>query len=447
MDISIFGSGYVGLVTAACFADAGNNVMCVDIDESRIRQLTDGICPFYEPGVEELLTRNVEAGRLSFTTDAQSAVDHGLFIMIAVGTPPDEDGSADLRHVLTVADTVGRCMSDYKIIVTKSTVPVGSAKRVRQAVTAALEARNSTIEFDVASNPEFLKEGNAVEDFVKPHRTIVGVDNPRTAELMRALYAPFNRSRDRIVVMDIPSAELTKYAANAMLATKISFMNELSNLADHVGADIEAVRRGIGSDPRIGYQFIYPGAGFGGSCFPKDVAALVHTGNEVSYDMELVRAVNAVNKRQKQVIFQKMQQRYGSLSGKTIAIWGLSFKPNTDDVREAPAFALMEELWAAGATVRAHDPEAIHTTRSHYGDRPDLVLCETPDEALVDADALAVMTEWRVYQSPDFKSMSSTLKDRLLFDGRNLYDPATITSHGLEYHSIGRPTGLPEATS
>lgn len=439
MNISIFGSGYVGLVTAACFAEAGNEVICVDIDETRIQKLTEGHCPFYEPGVDDLLTRNVEAGRLRFTTDAKAAIDHGLFIMIAVGTPPDEDGSADLRHVLTVARTVGEHMSEYKVVITKSTVPVGSAEHVRKAVNETLSARGENIEFDVVSNPEFLKEGSAVEDFMKPDRTIVGVDNPRTGELMRALYAPFNRSRDRVIVMDIASSELTKYAANAMLATKISFMNELSNLADRVGADIEAVRKGIGSDPRIGYKFIYPGAGYGGSCFPKDVSALSKTGEQVGYSMELVDAVNAVNRRQKQVVFNKIQAHFGDLNGKTIAIWGLAFKPNTDDVREAPARDLMEALWEAGAVVRVHDPEAMETIRACYGEPENLTYCNSPAEATQGADALAILTEWKLYHSPNFEKLAQALTAKVIFDGRNLFDPALVTRFGLEYHSIGRP--------
>lgn len=443
MNITMFGSGYVGLVTAACFAETGNNVVCVDIDADRVASLQDGHCPFFEPGIEELLSRNVEAGRLRFTTDGAEGVAHGLFQFIAVGTPPDEDGSADLRHVLTVANTIGQHMDDYKIVVTKSTVPVGSADAVRKAVADALERRNEAIEFDVVSNPEFLKEGNAVEDFMKPDRTIVGVDNPRTAELMKALYAPFNRSRDRVVTMDIRSAELTKYAANAMLATKISFMNELSNLADRLGADINDVRRGIGSDPRIGYQFIYPGVGYGGSCFPKDVSALVKMGEKADYPLELAGAVNNVNDRQKHVMFAKMQKQLGDLQGKTIAVWGLAFKPNTDDVREAPARYLMEALWAVGATVRAYDPEAMDTTRAVYGEREDLVYCESPQDAVEGADALAIMTEWKLFQAPDLQWLARTLTTRTVFDGRNLFDPQMMARFGLTYVSIGRPTAVP----
>lgn len=444
VNISIFGSGYVGLVTAACFAEAGNSVMCVDIDATRVQTLSSGHCPFYEPGVDELLERNVKAGRIQFTTDAQAAVEHGLFLMIAVGTPPGEDGSADLSHVLTVARTIGQLMTDYKIVITKSTVPVGSSEQVRGAVAEMLIARGEALEFDVVSNPEFLKEGSAVEDFMKPDRTVVGVDNPRTGELMRALYAPFNRSRDRVIVMDIPSAELTKYAANAMLATKISFMNELSNLADRVGADIDAVRRGIGSDPRIGYKFIYPGAGYGGSCFPKDVSALSKTGEQAGYTMELVDAVNSVNRKQKQVLFQKIHAHFGDLTGKVIAIWGLAFKPNTDDIREAPARDLMEALWKAGASVRVHDPEAMDNIRVCYGAPENLTYCESPMEAADGADALAIMTEWKLYHSPDFAELAKTLRSKVIFDGRNLFEPKLIARFGIEYHSIGRPVTMPD---
>ncbi|WP_370299134.1 UDP-glucose/GDP-mannose dehydrogenase family protein [Abyssibacter sp.] len=446
MNISIFGSGYVGLVTAACFAEAGNEVVCVDIDDARIQKLSSGHCPFYEPGMDELLARNVKAGRLQFTTDAKAAVEHGLFIMIAVGTPPDEDGSADLRHVLTVARTLGEHMREYKVVITKSTVPVGSSEAVRLAVQEKLQARGANVEFDVVSNPEFLKEGSAVEDFMKPDRTIVGVDNPRTGELMRALYAPFNRSRDRVIVMDIASSELTKYAANAMLATKISFMNELSNLADRVGADIDAVRRGIGSDPRIGYKFIYPGAGYGGSCFPKDISALSKIGQQVDYEMELTNAVNNVNARQKEVLFDKILRHFGDVNGMTFAIWGLAFKPNTDDVREAPARALIEALWNCGASVRVHDPQAMKSIEAIYGRLEKLVYCESPMDAANNADALAILTEWKVYHSPDLSSLFEALKKKVIFDGRNLFDPKLVSSFGLTYYSIGRPvaTALPE---
>lgn len=439
MNISIFGSGYVGLVTAACFAEAGNKVVCVDIDEARIQKLRNGQCPFYEPGVDELLTRNVEAGRLQFTTDAKSAVEHGLFIIIAVGTPPDEDGSADLRHVLTVAQTVGEHMSEYKVLITKSTVPVGSSSAVRLAVQETLQNRGEDIEFDVVSNPEFLKEGSAVEDFMKPDRTIVGVDNPRTGELMRALYTPFNRSRDRVIIMDIASSELTKYAANAMLATKISFMNELSNLADRVGADIDAVRRGIGSDPRIGYKFIYPGAGYGGSCFPKDVSALSKIGEQVDYQMELTDAVNNVNSRQKNVLFNKIRRHFDDLNGMTFAVWGLAFKPNTDDVREAPARTLIEALWESGASVRVHDPQAMKSIEAIYGRPKNLIYCDSPMDAADNADALAIVTEWKVYHSPDLAYLFNTLNKKVIFDGRNLFDPKLVSSFGLTYYSIGRP--------
>ena len=443
MNISIFGSGYVGLVTAACFAESGNEVICVDIDEARIEKLSGGHCPFYEPGVEDLLARNVEAGRLRFTTDAKAAIEHGLFIMIAVGTPPDEDGSADLRHVLTVARTVGEHMSEYKVVITKSTVPVGSAEAVRSAVKETLDARGESLEFDVVSNPEFLKEGSAVEDFMKPDRTIVGVDNPRTGELMRALYAPFNRSRDRVIVMDIASSELTKYAANAMLATKISFMNELANLAEKLGADIEDVRVGIGSDPRIGYHFIYPGAGYGGSCFPKDVKALIHTAEGQAFDAQLLRAVESVNERQKALLFEKINRHFdGALGGKTFAVWGLSFKPRTDDMREASSRVLIEALWAAGARVRAFDPVATEEARRIWGERDDLVYCASPEEALQGSDALVLVTEWKVFHSPDFFEMARTLKAKVIFDGRNIYDPGLVNAAGMHYYGIGRNAPL-----
>ena len=367
MHITIFGSGYVGLVTGACMAEMGNHVICVDIDEEKTRRLQQGEVPIYEPGLDDYIARNMQAGRLEFTTDVQKGVDHGLFQFIAVGTPPDEDGSADLQHVLAVAQSIGEHMNDYRIIVDKSTVPVGTSDKVRATVRNALNARGASLEFDVVSNPEFLKEGAAIEDFMKPDRIVVGTDNPRTAELLKALYEPFNRNRERIINMDVRSAELTKYAANAMLATKISFMNELANIAERCGADIERVRVGIGSDPRIGYHFIYPGAGYGGSCFPKDVRALAKSAADMNYEATLLDAVEAVNGRQKERLFQKISEHYdGNLSGKTIAIWGLSFKPKTDDMREAPSRTLMEALWAAGASVRAYDPEAMEEARRIY---------------------------------------------------------------------------------
>ena len=439
MDLTIFGSGYVGLVTAACFADAGNSVLCVDIDAARVERLSRGEVPFYEPGLDQLVKSNFREGRLRFTTDAEEGVRHGLFQFIAVGTPPGEDGSADLQYVLKVAGTIGRLMTDYRVVVTKSTVPVGTADKVRAAIAAELGQRADEIEFDVVSNPEFLKEGAALNDFTKPDRIIVGTDNPRTAELMRALYAPFNVNHDRMVVMDIRSAELTKYAANAMLATKISFMNELANVAERVGADIEKVRIGIGSDPRIGYHFIYPGCGYGGSCFPKDVKALVHTAAEAGHPAVLLAAVESVNPRQKQVLFRRIEAHFdGQLAGRTIAVWGLAFKPNTDDMREASSRALMESLWAAGARVRAFDPVAMEETRKLYGDRDDLLLCESAEAACEGADALAIVTEWKQFRSPNFRKLAGLLKQPTIFDGRNLYDPLQMKRQGYNYFSIGR---------
>ncbi len=439
MNITVFGSGYVGLVTGACLAEVGNDVLCIDIDEQKIDRLLQGQIPIYEPGLEPLVRDNVRAGRLDFSTDIAKGVAHGLFQFIAVGTPPDEDGSADLQYVLDVARSIGQHMDDYRIIVDKSTVPVGTADRVRAATQAELEKRGKQIEFDVVSNPEFLKEGAALEDFMKPDRIIIGTDNPRTTELLKALYAPFNRSRQRVIAMDIRSAELTKYAANAMLATKISFMNELANLADHLGADIEQVRIGIGSDPRIGYHFIYPGCGYGGSCFPKDVKALEHTARETGYRAELLEAVENVNRRQKQLLFGKISKHFGEqLDGKTFALWGLAFKPNTDDMREAPSRSLMEALWQAGARIRAYDPEALEETRRLYGNRQELALCETPSDALQDADALVVVTEWNEFRSPDFLRIKALLKEPVIFDGRNIYDPQLLSDYGFHYYAIGR---------
>ena len=383
MKITVFGSGYVGLVTGACLADVGNDVLCIDIDENKINKLNQGIIPIFEPGLDAVVHSNAKAGRLKFSTDIAAGVSHGLFQFIAVGTPPDEDGSADLQYVLAVAKSIGEHMEEYKVIIDKSTVPVGTADKVRAQVQATLKNFGKEVDFDVVSNPEFLKEGAAIEDFMKPDRIVIGTDNPRTTELLRALYAPFNRSHDRIVAMDIRSAELTKYAANAMLATKISFMNELANMAEVLGADIEKVRIGIGSDPRIGYHFIYPGCGYGGSCFPKDVQALERTARTIGYKAELLQAVESVNDRQKHRLFQKIDKHFnGDLKGKTIAVWGLSFKPNTDDMREAPSRVLMEALWERGAKVRAHDPAAMEETSRIYGSRTDFALCDQPDDAL-----------------------------------------------------------------
>jgi len=442
--VSIFGSGYVGLVTGACLADAGNDVVCVDVDAAKIARLNAGEVPIHEPGLDELIARNREKGRLKFTTDAKAGVAHGLFLMIAVGTPPDEDGSADLRHVLAVARTIGEHIGEYKVVMTKSTVPVGTADKVKATVAATLIARGAQVEFDVVSNPEFLKEGAAIADFMKPDRIVVGTDNPRTAELLKALYDPFTRNHQRMIVMDLRSAELTKYAANAMLATKISFMNELANLAEKLGADIEKVRNGIGSDPRIGYAFIYPGIGYGGSCFPKDVKALERSAREVGQEARLLAAVEAVNDLQKQVLFGKISRFFGGkLAGKTIAVWGLAFKPNTDDMREAPSRVLMEALWAAGAKVRAYDPVAMDETRRIYGKRADLIFCNSAPEALDGADALAICTEWQEFRSPDFARIKSSLRQPVIFDGRNLYDPAFVAGQGIRYFGVGRGDRLP----
>jgi UDPglucose 6-dehydrogenase len=438
MRITIFGSGYVGLVTGACLADAGNHVVCVDVDERKIERLKAGDVPIHEPGLEGVVKRNVDAGRLRFTTNAKEGVDHGQLQLIAVGTPPDEDGSADLRHVLTVADTIGEHMAEYKVVITKSTVPVGTADKVRHAVAASLKRRGASIEYDTVSNPEFLKEGAAIADFMKPDRVVVGTDSTRAADLMRIMYEPFTRNHDRMIVMDVRSAELTKYAANAMLATKISFMNELANLAEHFGADIEAVRLGIGSDPRIGYAFIYPGVGYGGSCFPKDVQALKHSADEVGYEASILQAVEAVNNRQKRVLFDKIKAHFGALRGKTIAVWGLAFKPNTDDMREAPSRVLMEALWAEGAKVRAYDPVAMPECLRIYGQRPDFVLTKTSPEALEGADALAIVTEWQEFRSPDFDYIKGALKTPVIFDGRNIYDPHHVMREGISYYAIGR---------
>jgi len=439
MKVTIFGSGYVGLVTGACLAEVGNEVVCVDIDRGKIDRLNQGEVPIHEPGLDGVIARGMAARRLRFTTDVEVGVAHGLFQFIAVGTPPDEDGSADLQYVTAVARSIGERMSEYRIIVNKSTVPVGTADKVRETVNAVLAERRTKVEFDVVSNPEFLKEGAAIEDFMKPDRIVVGTDNPRTTELLRALYAPFNRNHDRLVCMDIRSAELTKYAANAMLATKISFMNELANLAERLGADIEKVRVGIGSDPRIGYDFIYPGCGYGGSCFPKDVKALERIARDVSYPAQLLQAVEGVNDRQKLRLYEKLDAYFkGDLKGKTFALWGLAFKPNTDDMREASSRTLMEKLWAAGSRVRAFDPVAMDEARRLYGDHPELVLCDSPEAALEGADALVIVTEWNVFRSPDFDAIKRMLNFPAIFDGRNLYDPESIKAIGLEYFGIGR---------
>jgi UDPglucose 6-dehydrogenase len=442
MRLTIFGSGYVGLVQGACMAEMGNHVVCHDIDDAKIAGLKRGELPIYEPGLKAYVERNVDAGRLEFTTDAKKAVDHGLYQFIAVGTPPDEDGSADLKHVLAVARAIGENMEAYRIVIDKSTVPVGTADKVKAEIAQVLEQRGAAIEFDVVSNPEFLKEGAAISDFMKPDRIIVGTDNPRTTELLRSLYEPFNRNHDRLISMDIRSAELTKYAANAMLATKISFMNELANLAERFGADIEKVRLGMGSDPRIGYHFIYPGAGYGGSCFPKDVRALARSADSSGYEAELLNAVEAVNFRQKRRLFEKLSDHYaGDLKGKTIAVWGLSFKPNTDDMREAPSRVLMEALWEAGARVQAYDPEAMEETARIYPDQAGLTLCDKAYDAVAGADALAIVTEWQEFRSPDFQVLKEKLADAVIIDGRNLYEPDVVEAMGITYYAIGRGHG------
>jgi UDPglucose 6-dehydrogenase len=437
MRVTIFGSGYVGLVTGACLADAGNHVVCVDVDAGKIERLNRGEVPIHEPGLDALIKHNAQAGRLEFTTDAARGIEHGLFQLIAVGTPPDEDGSADLRYVLSAAQTVATHMNRYCVVVTKSTVPVGTADKVRRRIEETLAARGVNHEFDVVSNPEFLKEGAAIQDFMKPDRIVIGTDNPRTTELMRALYEPFTRNRDRLIVMDIRSSELTKYAANAMLATKISFMNELANLAERLGADIEKVRVGIGSDPRIGYSFIYPGTGYGGSCFPKDVQALIRSATEVGHAPQILSAVEAVNVRQKEVLVHKLKEHFGGgLAGRTVALWGLAFKPNTDDMREAPSRTIIEALLAAGVRVRAYDPIAATEARRIYGD--ELSLAKSAYEAAEGADALLIVTEWQEFRSPDFERLRQLLKAPVIFDGRNLYDPATVSRSGFTYYAIGR---------
>ncbi len=439
MNVTIYGSGYVGLVTGACLAQVGNNVLCVDIDASKIDQLKQGNSPIFEPGLDQILTTNLAKHRLRFTTDPGEGVRHGLFQFIAVGTPADEDGSADLSHVLAVARSIGQHLEDFRVVVNKSTVPVGTAERVRQAIQETLQAREADIRFEVASNPEFLKEGAAIEDFMKPDRIIVGCDDPETSKLMQQLYAPFNRNRDRLISMDTRSAELTKYAANAMLATKISYMNELANLAERLGADIERVRIGIGSDPRIGYHFIYPGCGYGGSCFPKDVQALERMARGVDYQAPILTAVEQVNNLQKQRLFEKLAYHFGGeLAGKRVALWGLAFKPNTDDMRAASSRTFMEQLWAAGASVQAYDPVAMGECRRIYGERADLRLVDSPEATLNEADALVIVTEWNEFRSPDFDFIRAQLNFPVIVDGRNLFDPEWMAEQGFHYYAIGR---------
>ncbi|QQQ03585.1 UDP-glucose dehydrogenase family protein [Lysobacter enzymogenes] len=439
MRVTIFGTGYVGLVTGTCLADVGHDVVCVDIDQAKVEGLNRGAIPIYEPGLEPMVKANHAAGRLHFTTDAAGAIAHGDLIFIAVGTPPDEDGSADLKYVLAVAQTIGRHIERPVIVVNKSTVPVGTADKVQASIAAELAARGAQVPFDVASNPEFLKEGDAVNDCMRPDRIVIGAANPLAVEKLKRLYAPFNRNHERIVVMDVRSAELTKYAANAMLATKISFMNEIANIAEKVGADIEMVRQGIGSDPRIGWHFIYPGAGYGGSCFPKDVQALARTAQQHGYGARLLDAVESVNDSQKGHLFELIQRHYGGdVRGKTFAVWGLAFKPNTDDMREASSRRLLAQLWDAGAKVRAYDPEASEEAQRIFGEREDLVLCDSARAALADADALVVVTEWKQFRSPDFVRVRQALADAVIFDGRNLYHPDEVEAADLAYYGIGR---------
>jgi len=442
MNVSVFGIGYVGLVQGAALAEVGHSVLCVDVDAARVEALKEGTLPIYEPGLKSLVRDNYQSGRLRFGTDLADAVHHGDVLLIAVGTPPDEDGSADLQYVLNVAHTIALNMDRHQIIVDKSTVPVGTGDRVRAHIEQVLADNDrSDLTFDVVSNPEFLKEGCAVEDCMRPDRIIIGTDSARAEEVMRELYEPFNRNREKILVMDVRSAELTKYAANCMLATKISFMNEMACLAESLGADIEKVRHGIGSDPRIGYQFIYPGPGYGGSCFPKDVKALIHAATSVDFDARVLKAVEARNQEQKTTLYSKIFNHFdGHLSGKTFALWGLSFKPNTDDMREAPSRVLMEALWRAGANVQAFDPKAMEEAQRIYGSRDDLTLTGTKEAALKNADALIIVTEWQAFRAPDFDVLSARLKQPLIFDGRNLFDPQRLSKRGFTYVSVGRQT-------
>lgn len=439
MKVTVFGTGYVGLVTGTCLADVGHDVLCVDIDQQKVDNLNNGIIPIFEPGLESLVKQAVHNGLLNFTTDMDRAVSHGELQFIAVGTPSDEDGSADLQYVVAVAKTIGQRMSDYKVVVNKSTVPVGTAEKVSEALQSELTKRSMTIAFDVVSNPEFLKEGAAINDFMKPDRIVVGTQSAVAEKLLRELYAPFNRNHDRMIFMNVRSAELTKYAANAMLATKISFINEMANLAERLGADIEQVRNGIGADPRIGYHFIYPGCGYGGSCFPKDVRALINIAKSVDYRAGLMEAVDQVNQIQKDKLFDYIRRHFGAdLKGKLFALWGLSFKPNTDDMREAPSRVLMEALWAAGASIQAYDPVAMEETQHIYGLRDDLRLVGTKEAALEKADALIICTEWKNFRAPDFVLLKSMLQQAVIFDGRNLYDPERLQEYGFEYYAVGR---------
>ncbi len=439
MKVTVIGTGYVGLVSGTCLAEVGNDVLCLDVDAEKIRILEEGGVPIFEPGLQEMVGRNVAAGRLHFTTDVQRAVDHGTIQFIAVGTPPDEDGSADLKYVLAAARNIGRLMTDFKVVVDKSTVPVGTGARVKAAIADELQKRGVTVPYSIVSNPEFLKEGAAVEDFMRPDRVVIGADDEQAIFLMRALYAPFQRNHERLIVTDVKSAELTKYAANAMLATRISFMNALAHLAEKLGADLELVRQGLGSDPRIGYHFLYPGCGYGGSCFPKDVKALIKTAaDDAGLGLKVLRAVEEANDAQKHVLTEKLQASFGDLAGRHFAVWGLAFKPNTDAMREAPSRELIADLFAAGATVTAYDPVAMDEAKRIFGDDARLRFAASPREALRDADALVIVTEWKEFRSPDFDAIKSDLKQPLIFDGRNLYDPKFVRGMGIDYFAIGR---------
>ncbi|UDG79707.1 UDP-glucose dehydrogenase family protein [Candidatus Steffania adelgidicola] len=443
MKVTIFGIGYVGLVQAAVLAEVGHDVLCIDVDKYKVENLKKGVIPIFEPGLTALVQQNYTAKRLNFSTDAQTGVSHGVIQFIAVGTPPDEDGAADLKYVTAVASTIAQHMNDYKIVLNKSTVPVGTADKVREIMKKTLKSRNSTLTFDVVSNPEFLKEGTAVNDCMSPERIVIGSDNEDVLELLHELYKPFNHNHNKIILMDIRSAELTKYAANCMLATKISFMNEISNLAELLGADVEKVRQGIGADFRIGYSFIYPGCGYGGSCFPKDIQALIRTAEQIGYQPKLLQAVEDVNYQQKDKLPTFIQRHFGNdLSGKTFALWGLSFKPNTDDMREASSRLLMEALWQAGTTIQAFDPEAMHETQRIYGHRSDLKLMGTKEAALKGADALVICTEWQNFRAPDFDVIKAFLKQPIIFDGRNLYDPEHLAHRGFIYYGIGRGASI-----
>jgi len=437
--VTVIGSGYVGLVSGACLADVGNDVLCLDVDPAKIKILEDGGIPIHEPGLLEMVRRNVEAGRLSFTTDVEKAAKFGVIQFIAVGTPPDEDGSADLKYVLAAAKNIGTYMDGYRVVVDKSTVPVGTADKVGAVLAEAIAARGESLEFSVVSNPEFLKEGAALDDFMRPDRIVVGAEEEEAIALMRELYAPFQRNHDKLVFMDVRSAELTKYAANAMLATRISFMNELANLAESLGADIELVRQGIGSDPRIGWHFLYAGCGYGGSCFPKDVKALIKSASEYGTGLKVLAAVEEANEAQKHVLIQKIVARFGEdLSGKRFAMWGLAFKPNTDDMRDAPSRVVAAELFRRGATVSAYDPVAMQEAERIFGDDSRITYAGRPKSALEGADALIIVTEWKEFRSPDFDLIKARLREPVIFDGRNMYDPAVVRSKGIEYHCIGR---------